>query len=44
MAGLTLINSIVSMGAGVQARGDAHVAHCSRGRNGESGAGLEPTG
>jgi hypothetical protein len=47
MAGLTLssgINGIFPMGTSVQARGEAQVAHCSRGRNGESGAGLQPRG
>jgi hypothetical protein len=47
MAGLTLstgINGIFPIGTGVQARGQAEVARCSRGRNGGSGAGLQPRG
>jgi hypothetical protein len=47
MTGLTLssgINSIFPMGTSVQARGEAQVAHYSRGRSGESGAGFQPAG
>jgi hypothetical protein len=48
MTGLTLgsgINSIFPMGTSVQARREAQVvAHYSRGRGGEAGAGFEPAG
>ena len=47
MAGLTLssgINSVFPMGTTLQARREAQVAHYSRGRTGESGAGFQPTG
>jgi hypothetical protein len=48
MAGLTVgsgIKSVFPMGASVQARRAAQeVAHYSRGRGGESGAGFEPAG
>jgi hypothetical protein len=47
MAGLTLssgIKSILPMGTSVQARRAAEVAHYSRDRGGESGAGFEPAG
>jgi hypothetical protein len=39
------INGIYPMATSVQARReDQVVANCSRGRNGESGAGFEPAG
>jgi hypothetical protein len=47
MAGLTLnseISSIFPMGMSVQARSRVRVAHDSRGRGGESGAGSQPGG
>jgi hypothetical protein len=47
MAGLTVgseIKSVFPMGASVRARRAAEVAHYSRGRGGESGAGFEPAG
>ena len=47
MAGLTLssgINSVFPMGTTLQARREAQVAHYSRGRTGESGAGFQPAG
>jgi hypothetical protein len=47
MVGLTLssgINSSFWMGTSVQARGEAQVPHCSRGRSGESGTRLQPRG
>ena len=47
MTGLTLssgINRIFPTGASVEARRVAQVAHYSRGRGGESGAGFEPAG
>jgi hypothetical protein len=48
MAGLMLssgINSIFPMGTSDQARREAQVvAHCTRGRTGESGAGFESAG
>jgi hypothetical protein len=48
MTGLTLsseINSIFPMGTSVQTRREAQVvAHYSRGRSGESGAGFQPAG
>jgi len=48
MTGLPLssgINSIFAMGMHVQDRREAQeVAHYSRGRSGEAGAGLEPAG
>jgi hypothetical protein len=46
MTGLTVssgINSIFPMGTSVQARRGA-VAHSSRGRSGEAGAGVEAAG
>jgi hypothetical protein len=48
MTGLTVssgINSIFPMGTSVQARRGARVvAHSSRGRSGEAGAGVEAAG
>jgi hypothetical protein len=48
ITGLTLsseINSIFPMGTSVQTRREAQVvAHYSRGRSGESGAGFQPAG
>jgi hypothetical protein len=47
MAGLTLspgIHSIFPMGTRVQARREAQVAHYSRGRSDESGAGFHSAG
>jgi hypothetical protein len=46
MAGLTLSSGInrIFPGTGVQARGEAQVAHYSRGRSGESGAGFQTAG
>jgi hypothetical protein len=47
MAALTLssgITSILPIGTSVQARREAQVAHSSRGRSGESGAGFQPAG
>jgi hypothetical protein len=48
MTGLTLssgINSIFPMGTSVQARREPQVvAHYSRGRSGDAGAGFEPAG
>ena len=48
MTGLTLrsgINSLFPMGTSVQTRREAQVvAHYSRGRSGESGAGFQPAG
>jgi hypothetical protein len=47
MTGLTLsseINSIFPMGTSVQTRRAQVVAHYSRGRSGESGAGFQPAG
>jgi hypothetical protein len=47
MAGLTLSSGIKStfpMGTSVQAWREAQVAHYSRGRSGESGAGFQPAG
>jgi hypothetical protein len=47
MAGLPLSsgsNSILPMGTSFPARGDTEVAHPSRGRDGESGAGFRVAG
>jgi hypothetical protein len=47
MAGLTPssgVNGIFPMGTRVQARRDVQVAHGSRGRSGEPGAGFQPAG
>jgi hypothetical protein len=47
MAGFALnpeISSILPMGTSVQARWGAQVAHDSRGRGAESGAGSQPGG
>jgi hypothetical protein len=47
MAGLTLgsgIDRIFPTGTSIQARRVVQVAHYSRGRSGESGAGFQPAG